>query len=337
MENIFKNERKVAMIGSGSWATSLVKLLLENHPRVTWCVRSEQIADYIRENGHNPFYSREISFDPSRLSLTADVNEAVSCSDIVLFCVPSAFFPAEVAPLRSELLKNKFVISAIKGMIPEENITIAEYFNLRHNVPYDNIGIISGPSHAEEVAMERLSYLTLSSKHKRVAEQLCKMFDCHFIKTIPGTDIFGVEYAAVLKNIYAIAAGISHGLSYGDNFISVLVTNSFNEMRTFLYAAHPDTARRTLKSAYLGDLLVTCYSQFSRNRSFGTMIGKGYSVNSAQIEMNMVAEGYYGTKCIHQLNTKYNVPMPIVDTVYRILYGNRPAAREITELTKILQ
>ncbi|MDD4638553.1 MAG: NAD(P)H-dependent glycerol-3-phosphate dehydrogenase [Bacteroidales bacterium] len=336
MENIFNKERRVAMIGSGSWATSLVKLLLENHSRVVWYVRSEQIAEYIMQNGHNPFYSREISFDPSRLLLTVDVNEAVSSADIILFCVPSAFFPAEVAPLKSELLQNKFIISAIKGMIPEENITIAEYFNLRHKVPYDLIGVISGPSHAEEVAMERLSYLTLSSKYKKTAENLCKMFDCDFIRTIPGTDIFGVEYAAVLKNIYAIAVGISRGLSYGDNFVSVLVTNSFNEMRTFLYAAHPDTARRTLKSAYLGDLLVTCYSQFSRNRTFGTMIGKGYSVNSAQIEMNMVAEGYYGTKCIYQLNKKYNVPMPIVDTVYRILYENRPAVKEIADLTKIL-
>ncbi len=321
------------MVGNGSWATSLVKLLLENHSKVTWYVRNEQTAEYIRANGHNPFYTQEISFDPDRLNLTTDVNQTVEMADIILFCIPSAYFPAEVAPLRSSLLENKFVISAIKGMIPNENITIAEYFNQKHNVPFERIGVVSGPSHAEEVAMERLSYLTLSTKHRKVAEALCRMFECHFIKTIPGTDIFGVEYAAVLKNIYAIATGISHGLSYGDNFISVLVTNAFNEMRNFLHAAHPDTARRTLKSSYLGDLLVTCYSQFSRNRTFGAMIGKGYSVNSAQMEMNMVAEGYYGSRCIHELKKKFDLEMPIADAVYSILYENRPASRVIKELS----
>ena len=294
LENLFDiSKRRVAMVGSGSWATSLVKLLLENHDTVVWYVRDCNMVDYIKTNGHNPYYMQSITFNPGRLVLTCDINQAVQMADIIVFCIPSAYFRDEISLLKPVSLENKFVLSAIKGMIPSENITIAEYFNSKHSIPYDRIGVISGPSHAEEVAMERLSYLTLSSKHRRVAESLCKIFACSYIKTIPGTDIFGVEYAAVLKNIYAIAAGISHSLSYGDNFISVLVTNSFNEMRNFLHAAHPDTTRRTLKSAYLGDLLVTCYSQFSRNRTFGSMIGKGYSVNSAQMEMSMVAEGYY--------------------------------------------
>jgi glycerol-3-phosphate dehydrogenase (NAD(P)+) len=268
--------------------------------------------------------------------MSSDINEIIDSADVLLFCIPSAYFLPEADNITLSL-KDKFIISAIKGVIPGDNITIAEYFNQKYEIPFSRIGVVSGPCHAEEVAMERLSYLTLSSKHIEVARSMCDVFACDYIKTVPGTDIYGVEFAAVLKNIYAVAAGVCHALSYGDNFMAVLITSSFHEMRDFLHATHPDRTRRTSTSAYLGDLLVTCYSQFSRNRTFGSMIGKGYSVQSAQVEMNMVAEGYYGTKCIFEINKKYGVDMPIAEAMYKILYEEKYPAYVIKQLTENLQ
>ena len=337
MKNFFDRENlRYAIIGNGTWATALAKLLLNNQERISWYVRDEECIDQIMASGRNPFYLSSVKFDAERLFVSSDINEVIDSADVLLFCIPSAYFPASAAKI-DRSLKDKFIISAIKGMIPEDNLTIAEFFNIRFNVPFDRIGIVSGPSHAEEVAMERLSYLTLSSKHIEVARSLCDVFSYSYVKAVPGTDIYGVEYAAVLKNIYAVAAGICHALSYGDNFMAVLITNSFHEMRDFLHATHPDANRQTSTSAYLGDLLVTCYSQFSRNRTFGSMIGKGYSVQSVQMEMNMVAEGYYGTKCIYEINKKYGVHMPIADAVYKILYEQKYPAYVIKQLTESLQ
>ncbi len=337
MSNFFDGENlRYAMIGSGSWATALVKLLLNNQERIAWYVRDDDMIDQIQKISHNPYYLQSVTFDPDRLFMSSDMNEVVEQADVLVFCIPSAFFLPEISKLTISL-ENKFIITAIKGIIPGDNITIAEYFNQYHNIPYDRIGVVSGPCHAEEVAMERLSYLTLSSKHIEVARSMCDIFACNYIKTVPGTDIYGVEYSAVLKNIYAVAAGVCHALSYGDNFMAVLITSSFNEMRDFLHASHPDKNRKTSKSAYLGDLLVTSYSQFSRNRTFGSMIGKGYSVQSAQIEMNMIAEGYYGTKCIYEINKKYNVYMPIAEAMYKILYEHKYPAYIIKQLTESLE
>lgn len=337
MSNFFDGENlRYAMIGSGSWATALVKLLLNNQERIAWYVRDDDMIDQIQKISHNPYYLQSVTFDPDRLFMSSDMNEVVEQADVLVFCIPSAFFLPEISKLTISL-ENKFIITAIKGIIPGDNITIAEYFNQYHNIPYDRIGVVSGPCHAEEVAMERLSYLTLSSKHIEVARSMCDIFACNYIKTVPGTDIYGVEYSAVLKNIYAVAAGVCHALSYGDNFMAVLITSSFNEMRDFLHASHPDKSRKTSKSAYLGDLLVTSYSQFSRNRTFGSMIGKGYSVQSAQIEMNMIAEGYYGTKCIYEINKKYNVYMPIAEAMYKILYEHKYPAYIIKQLTESLE
>lgn len=337
MDNFFERENlRYAMIGSGSWATALAKLLLNNHDHISWFVRDQESIDQLKQTGHNPYYLQAVHFDSDRIDFSSDINEVIEASDVLLFTIPSAYFKDEVLKINCSL-EDKFIVTAIKGMVPVENITVAEYFNINHGVPFSRIGVVSGPCHAEEVAMERLSYLTLSSKHIETARSLCDVFACNYIKTIPGTDIYGVEYAAVLKNIYAVAAGVCHALSYGDNFMSVLITNSFHEMRDFLHATHPDVNRKTSKSAYLGDLLVTCYSQFSRNRTFGIMIGKGYSVHSAQVEMNMVAEGYFGTKCIYEINKKFNVDMPIAEAMYKILYEQKYPAYIIKQLSEQLQ
>jgi len=265
--------------------------------------------------------------------MSDDINKVVKKADIIIFCIPSAYFKSEIAPL-SVPLNDKFILSAIKGMIPQENITITEYFNHWYGIPYDYMGVISGPCHAEEVAMERLSYLTLTCKRSEVAQALAHAFTCNFIKTGTSTDIYGVEYAAVLKNIYALTAGICHSLGYGDNFLAVLITSAYHEMREFLDKTHPSKNRDIARSAFLGDLLVTSYSQFSRNRTFGSMLGKGYSVRAAQLEMNTVAEGYNGARCIYEINQKYKVSMPIAEAAYTILYkGGSPAAtiRQLTE------
>ena len=336
MENFLERDNlRYAVIGGGSWATALVKLLLNNCSEIVWYIRSNESIESIMETGHNPSYLQTINFDVGRLKMTSDMNKAVEMADVLLFCIPSAYFLPEVSVIKS--LKDKFVISAIKGIIPGDNMTIAEYFHRVHKIPFSRIGVVSGPCHAEEVAMERLSYLTLSSKYSETARSLCKILACSYIRTIPGTDIFGVEYAAVLKNIYAVAAGVSISLGYGDNFMAVLTTNSFHEMRRFLHVAHPDSERATTKSAYLGDLLVTCYSQFSRNRAFGTMIGKGYSVRTALLETKMVAEGYYGTKCINEINKIYNADMPVADAMFRILYCQESASSVFKELTRKLE
>ncbi len=337
MENFFERDNlRYAMIGSGSWATALAKLLLNNQQSIVWYVRDEEMIDQMKKTHHNPYYLQAVKFDTDRIHLSSNINEVIEMADVLLFCIPSAYFLPEARSI-AKSLKDKFIISAIKGIIPDDNITIAEYFNINFNVPFSRIGVVSGPCHAEEVAMEKLSYLTLSSKYIDVARSMCDVFSCSYIKALPGTDIYGVEYAAVLKNIYAIASGVCHSLSYGDNFIAVLITSAFHEMRDFLNASHPDPARQTSTSAYLGDLLVTCYSQFSRNRTFGSMIGKGYSVQSAQVEMNMVAEGYYGAKCIYEINRKYGVHMPIAEAVYKILYEHKYPAYVIKQLSENLQ
>lgn len=332
METIFdKKGIRYAMIGSGSWATALVKLLLNHQPSIEWYIRNKKNIEKIKKEAHNPFYLQSVFLDPKRLNMTDDINVAVKNADVLIFCTPSAYFMNTLKNLK-EPLDKKFIVSAVKGFVDENNLTIAEYFNKFHNIPYDRIGIISGPCHAEEVSMERLSYLTISSKHISTARELSKTFACNYIKTTPGTDIYGVEYSAALKNIYAIAAGICHGLGYGDNFMAVLMTNSYHELAKFLNATHPDKNRILTSSAYLGDLLVTGYSQFSRNRTFGSMIGKGYSVTSAQFEMNMVAEGYYASKCINEINKEYRIDMPIAEAVFSILYEQKYPAYVIKRL-----
>ena len=325
---------KFCVIGNGSWATALVKLLLSKLSSISWYIRNNDTIEFIKTHKHNPRYLTATSFDTSKLKMSTDLNEVISNSNVVILATPSAFLLDTFKQLNTTDLSDKFIVSAIKGIVPTTNETISEYFHRFYKVPYDQLGVISGPCHAEEVAMERLSYLTFSCKRKTLSEVISRYFESDYLHVIASTDIYGVEHAAVLKNIYAIAAGICHGLGYGDNFTAVLVSNAFEEMKRFLNSSNFSLTRTTTKSAYLGDLLVTCYSQFSRNRTFGTMIGKGYSVSAIQIEMNMIAEGYYASSCIHEINKQHKVNMPIADTIYRILYQNAPCKDEIRKLTE---
>lgn len=327
---------QIGVIGSGSWATALVKLLLNNCDSVNWFVRNAQTLQYVEEHQHNPKYLTSLNLNTQKIILFNDINEAVKKSDVLIFAIPSAFLKDALMPLE-EPLTEKIIFSAIKGIIPVENTTIAEYFINHYKVPLNHIGIIAGPCHAEEIALERLSYLTLATQDTHVAEILAERLECGFLKTRFSKDIYGTEYSAVLKNIFAIAAGICIGLGYGDNFQAVLVSNCIREMKRFLDKTIPGAKLKINNSAYLGDLLVTTYSQFSRNRTFGTMIGKGYSVKSAQMEMNMVAEGYYATSCIHELNKAFGVKMPIVNAVYNIIYEKISPAMEIKLLSENLK
>lgn len=327
--------KRFAVIGSGSWATALVKILLQTQARLSWFVRDEEAIRHILLHHRNPSFLQSARLESDRLDMSADLNKVVSESDVLIFCIPSAFFKAEIAPL-SVSLEHKFILTAIKGMVPDENVTITEYFHHWHDVPYDNMGVVSGPCHAEEVSMERLSYLTLTCKRNEVAQAIARAFSCHFIKTETSTDIYGVEYAVVLKNIYALMAGVCHSLGYGDNFLAVLITSAYREMKEFLDKSHPCKNRETGRSSFLGDLLVTSYSQFSRNRTFGSMLGKGYSVRAAQLEMTMVAEGYFGTRCIYEVNKKYKVSMPIAESAYAILYEKENPAVAVRQLTEKL-
>jgi len=325
---------KIAVLGGGSWATAIVKMLSENKETIGWYMRSSIAVDYIKKNNHNPNYLRSAELNPDQLDLSDDINTIVNNYDLLIFAIPSAFLKSELEKL-STSLEGKIIFSAIKGIVPETGLIIGEHFHETYNIPLENIGVITGPCHAEEVAMERLSYLTLACQDQEKAKILSKFIASSYIKTKISDDIIGTEYAAMLKNIYAIAAGIAHGLGYGDNFQSVLMSNAIREMKRFIKKVHK-MKRNINNSAYLGDLLVTGYSTFSRNRMFGNMIGKGYTVKSAQMEMSMVAEGYYATKSAYKINQDNGAETPIIDTVYRILYEGKNAKQEFKSLTDLI-
>ncbi|MDH6354917.1 glycerol-3-phosphate dehydrogenase (NAD(P)+) [Dysgonomonas sp. PH5-45] len=322
---------KIAVLGGGTWATALAKIFLLSGAEINWYMRrSEQIEDFMRKK-RNPSYLSTVTFDTSKIFFTSDINELVRNSDTLVFAVPSPFLKAHLAKLE-EPICDKFIVSAIKGIVPESNQIITDYFSDTYGVSPDNISIIAGPCHAEEIAWEKQSYLTIGCKDPDRAEAFARIMNNSFLKATISTDVNGIELAAVLKNVFAIAAGICHGLKYGDNFQAVLISNAIVEMERFVAAASPMPNRCIFDSAYLGDLLVTAYSTFSRNRTFGSMIGKGYSVKAAQMEMEMIAEGYYATKCIREMNETYKVDMPIADTVYRILYEKSSPRAEIKYL-----
>jgi glycerol-3-phosphate dehydrogenase (NAD(P)+) len=329
------DQPKVAILGSGSWATALAKLVLNNQPRINWFIRSDEDIEYFLKFKHNPKYISDIQFDTGRIQFFHSIPEIIEASDIIIFAIPAPFLKESLAGFNGEF-GNRIIISAIKGIVPYENLTVAEFFNRIYNVPFKNISIISGPCHAEEIALERLSYLTVASATKEQAEELAPLLRCHHVKVQCSEDIYGTEYSAVLKNIIAIAAGICHGLGYGDNFQAVLISNAMLEIKRFLAKTYK-SKRKLLSSPYLGDVMVTAYSQFSRNRTFGMMIGKGYSVKSAQLEMNMIAEGYFAVACIRELNKIYKVKMPITDAVFHILYDKVSPALEIKLLTENLK
>jgi glycerol-3-phosphate dehydrogenase (NAD(P)+) len=325
---------KFAVFGGGSWATAIVKMLCENLEHVGWYMRNVDAIKHIKKEQHNPNYLSAVEFDTNKLKLSNDINEMVGYADYLIFVIPSAFIHQELEKLKTSL-DGKVIISAIKGIVPESSLIVGEHFNNYFNVAFDDIGVISGPCHAEEVALERLSYLTIACADDTKASIVADHLSCDYIKCNISDDVMGTEYAAMLKNIYAIAAGIAHGLGYGDNFQSVLMSNAIREMKRYVKKVHK-MKRDINDSAYLGDLLVTGYSIFSRNRMFGNMIGKGYTVKSAQLEMSMVAEGYYATKSAYILNnkrTENKAKTPIINAVYGILYENKEPKKVFKKLT----
>jgi glycerol-3-phosphate dehydrogenase (NAD(P)+) len=326
---------KVAVIGGGSFGTALAKIFSENLGHCSWWMHNSDSALHVMRYHHNPRYLSSVGFQPDTISVYTDVSDCAREADIIVLAVPSAFIKEVLADLSPELLKNKIIATTIKGIIPDENMIVGRYLNEVLGVPEEQIVVITGPCHAEEIALERLSFLTVAARDKKVAKMMVNCLECHYVKCTWSADLYGTEYAAVMKNIYAIAAGIYHGLGYGDNFQAVLMSNSVREMKRFMNAVS-DTKVNIYKSAYLGDLLVTGYSQFSRNRMLGNMLGKGYTVRSARAEMTMVAEGYYAVPLVYKLRKKREVKMPIVKAVHSVLYEGKPARKVMAKLAQKL-
>ena len=326
---------KVGIIGSGSWATALAKILLNNVETINWYFRNPENIEQFRQFRHNPGYLRGVEFDLNRITFYSEINAIVENSDLLVMGIPSAFLEESLAPLNVDL-RNKYIISGIKGIVPGEKLIVGQYLHEKYRVSYERISVLAGPCHAEEIALERLSYLTVACPNVRRARDFAVLLECPYVRTNQSDDIFGTEYASVLKNIYAIASGIVNGLRYGDNFQAVLVSNAIQEIERFVGTIYPNV-RDIKNSAYLGDLLVTAYSQFSRNRTFGIMVGRNYSIRTAQLEMHMIAEGYYATKSIYEMNQNYKINMPICEAIYNILYEYVSPAGEIKRLTEKLR
>ena len=330
-------QNKIAVVGGGSWATAIVKILSDNliDKEIYWWMRNNDAIEHIRKYNHNPHYLSSVEIKLPDENIGSDLKSIIAASNLILLNVPAAFLKEALKDISSDDLKGKKIISAIKGIVPDENMIIGEFMNQHYHIPFSDIIVISGPCHAEEVALEKLSYLTIASQDSNLAAHFASMLNTRYIKTNVSDDIYGTEYAAILKNIYAVASGICRGIGYGDNFQAVLISNAIREIESFVDAVHP-IDRDIKESAYLGDLLVTAYSQFSRNRTFGYMIGKGYTVTSAQLEMNMIAEGYYAVNCLHQINKTYKVNMPICRAVYAILYERHSPQLEMKLLSEQL-
>ena len=329
-----QNKKNIGVIGGGSWATAIVKMLCENVNSINWWMRNEDSISHIETYGHNPNYISDAELKKEALNIGSDINSVIENSDLIVLAVPSVFLKSTLKKLTVSL-KEKIIVSAIKGIVPENNTIVGEFIHNQYDIPYKNIGVLTGPCHAEEVALERLSYLTVACSDVEKAEFFANSISGRYIKTTVSDDIYGTEYASVLKNVISLCSGICLGLGYGDNFQAVLISNAIREIKRFVDKVHPIN-RDIKESAYLGDLLVTAYSQFSRNRTFGEMIGRGYSVNSAQLQLKMIAEGYYAVKCISEINEKLNVEMPITQAVYNILYNRKSVRKEISNLTEKL-
>ena len=333
--------KRIGIIGSGSWATAIAKIVTENGHQITWCLRQQSNIDYFEKRKHNPHYLRNAYFDLQKISFSTDIKLVVAASDIIIVAVPSIHIETTLASLDEQDLKDKLIVSAVKGVLPVHNILLNDWLAQKFNFPLSSYFTLLGPSHAEEVAAEQLSYLTFSGLDENTTTTIASYFKSEYINTIVNKDVIGVQYAGVAKNIYALGAGIAHGLEYGDNFLSVFIANCANEMQVLL----KEIAKKELNDAsnmnhnasvYLGDLLVTCYSLHSRNRTFGNMIGKGYSVRSAELELNMVAEGYNASKCIHTMNQTLKVELPIMDAVYQILWEGAAPDLTFKNLEQIL-
>ena len=325
-------EGRIGVIGGGSWATALVKILSENVDSLNWWMKNENSVEHFKNYHRNPNYLSSVLFVGDKINVSNDLKKVIDNSDILIMATPSAFLFDVFDDYPKDGLDKKIIITAVKGVVPEYHAIPVKFFHKQFRTPYKQIGIICGPCHAEEVAMERLSYLTVACEDVDIANHLAKLLSCRYIKTAVSDDLFGSELSAVLKNVYSVAAGLCHGLGYGDNFQAVLMSNAIREMKSFIKKVHK-MKRNINNSAYLGDLLVTGYSLFSRNRQFGNMVGKGYTVKSAQMEMSMIAEGYYATKSAFKMKEENGANTPIIDTVYNILYANKNPKKEFQKLT----
>ncbi len=328
---------QIAVIGGGSWATALVKILSENHVKIKWWIRRKADVDFIRKYNHNPSYLTDVAINPRKVKTYNKMSEALNGVEYIILAIPAAFIPVTLKDLNKKHFEGKKIVSAIKGMIPEENLLVTDWLTREFNLPIGQTCVIAGPCHAEEVALEKQSYLTIASPNIEVAKSFANLLNCRFLQANAIADLYGVEYCAVIKNIIAIACGITRGLGFGDNFQAVLVSNAMQEIKIFLDEIYPKENRDLNNSGYLGDLLVTAYSQFSRNRTFGNMIGKGYSVKSAQIEMNMIAEGYYAVRSIYLISKQHHIKLPIIDAVYHIVYEKTNPLIEMNTLKGYLK
>lgn len=327
----------VAVIGGGSWATAIVKILSENDTKIKWWLRSAETVNFIKHFQHNPKYLSDVQLNMRKVKVDTNIKKVIQGADYVILAVPAAFLKEALKPLTPDDFKGRIVISGIKGIIPGTNQLITDYIERQYYLQEEDLCVIGGPCHSEEVALEKQSYLTIGCKDFNTAIQYSNLMTCRYVKCNAITDIYGVEYCAIMKNIISILTGITHGLGYGDNFQAVLISNAMQEVKRFLDVAHPMPNRDLFGSAYLGDLLVTSYSQFSRNRMFGNMIGRGYSVKAAQVEMNMIAEGYYAVKSMVEIVKRYDIDMPILKAVYHILYEKVSPGVEITILKNLLK
>ncbi len=330
-------KEKISILGNGSWSSALAKMLTDNGHSINWWMRSEEAQMKLKNTGHNPHYLTGVKFDTKLLSIYVNIEQLIQEGEIILIGIPSAYIIEILKSLPKNIFKGKKIISAIKGILPNENVLLNEYLNTNFDVLEDDYVCISGPCHAEEVAAEKLSYITFASSNLSMAKTISTYFENHYIKTICSNDVYGVQYAAVLKNIYALGAGIAHGLDFGDNFLSVYITNCFAEMQQFIQTISSRYQHHYNTSVYLGDLLVTCYSLHSRNRTFGNFIGRGYSVNSAKLELNMVAEGYFASKGIYEICLNLNVQLPIAFAIYSILWEKTDAHQAFKKIENICQ
>lgn len=327
--------KKITILGNGSWSSALAKILTDNGHTINWWMRSTEAIEKIKATSHNPHYLTSVKYNNTLLNLFSGIEEAIQQGDIIIIGIPSAYLAGILENCSKDIFRDKTIVSAVKGILPDENVLLNTYLEKHFNVNISNYACISGPCHAEEVACEKLSYLTFASTDIELSKEISSYFRNQYLQTISSNDVYGVQYAAVLKNIYALGAGIAHGLDYGDNFLSVYITNCFSELQQFMDVISTQTQHHYNTSAYLGDLLVTCYSLHSRNRTFGNFIGKGYSVNAAKLELNMVAEGYYASKGIYEICEKINYTLPIVNCIYSILWLHQSPQDEFNKIEKL--
>ncbi len=328
---------QVTVLGGGSWATALVKILSENQVKIKWWIRRKSDVEFIRKYNHNPSYLTDVALNPRKVKTYHKMSDALNGAEYIILAVPAAFIPSTLKDLNKKHFEGKKIVSAIKGMIPDENMLVTDWMEREFNLPLGQACVIAGPCHAEEVALEKQSYLTIASPNIELAQNFANLLNSRFLQAHAIGDLYGVEYCAVIKNIIAIACGITRGLGFGDNFQAVLVSNAMQEIKIFLDEVYPEKNRDLNSSGYLGDLLVTAYSQFSRNRTFGNMIGRGYSVKSAQIEMNMIAEGYYAVRSIYLISKQHHLQLPIIDAVYNIVYEKVNPQAEMNKLKGFLK